>query len=279
MNLTCSNNFFVNRETGTANADASACTIKVNRSSSHVCPSICHVPNFLFQDCTECERCSQNRISVGVLNSWFEHSHYNFFVLYVGSNCSTCPDSSLLQLALLHWQHNSECPLESKEENILQVKHTKSIFILFFNSNHSQRNEPKKQSIFLIKYYIKMFINTLFSFLLLLVAFCAAQDSAHDIQVGLQGLMEAAKDPALLAQLVRDMQVWTSADVKLIDWLVVRRHWMMDCLRFVALSNVIGFFRVANEMQLSWIVENMSRGQYWNCLVSWANAFHPNAKC
>ena len=52
-----------------------------------------------------------------------------------------------------------------------------------------------------------MFINTLFSFLLLLVAFCAAQDSAHDIQVGLQGLMEAAKDPALLAQLVRDMQV------------------------------------------------------------------------
>jgi len=53
-----------------------------------------------------------------------------------------------------------------------------------------------------------MFIKTLFSFLLLLVAFCAAQDrdAMNDIQVGLQGLKEAGKDPALLAQLIRDMQ-------------------------------------------------------------------------
>ncbi|CAB9518292.1 expressed unknown protein [Seminavis robusta] len=53
-----------------------------------------------------------------------------------------------------------------------------------------------------------MFLKTLFSFLLLVVAFCAAQDrdTMHDIQVGMQGLKEAAKDPAMLAQLIRDMQ-------------------------------------------------------------------------
>jgi hypothetical protein len=54
-----------------------------------------------------------------------------------------------------------------------------------------------------------MFIKTLFSFLLLVVAFCAAQrDAMEDIQLGMQGLKEAVKDPALLAQLIRDMQVW-----------------------------------------------------------------------
>jgi hypothetical protein len=53
-----------------------------------------------------------------------------------------------------------------------------------------------------------MFIKTLFSFLLLVVAFCAAQrDAMEDIQLGMQGLKEAVKDPALLAQLIRDMQV------------------------------------------------------------------------
>lgn len=55
-----------------------------------------------------------------------------------------------------------------------------------------------------------MFFRTLFSFLLvLLVSFCAAQesDTMRDIQLGLQGLKEAGKDPALLAQLMRDMQV------------------------------------------------------------------------
>ena len=46
-----------------------------------------------------------------------------------------------------------------------------------------------------------MFIKTLLSFLLLLVAFCAGQDAdaMRDIQLGLQGLKEAQKDPALLA--------------------------------------------------------------------------------
>jgi len=57
-----------------------------------------------------------------------------------------------------------------------------------------------------------MFTKTLFSFLLLLlvVAFCAAQDAKdtlQDIQLGLQGLKEAASNPALMAQLMRDMQV------------------------------------------------------------------------
>jgi hypothetical protein len=56
-----------------------------------------------------------------------------------------------------------------------------------------------------------MFVKTLFSFLLLLavVGFSAAQDrdAMQDIQIGLQGLQQAAKDPALLAQLIRDMQV------------------------------------------------------------------------
>ena len=40
-----------------------------------------------------------------------------------------------------------------------------------------------------------------------------AQDAATlDVALGLQGLMEAAKDPALLAQLMQDLQVssWTS---------------------------------------------------------------------
>ena len=35
-----------------------------------------------------------------------------------------------------------------------------------------------------------------------------AQDGTqHDIQLGMQGLMEASKDPAVFAQLMRDMQV------------------------------------------------------------------------
>lgn len=53
------------------------------------------------------------------------------------------------------------------------------------------------------------FFKTLFSFLLLFVAFTAAEDTdaLRDIQIGLQGLAEAGKDPAMLAQLIRDMQV------------------------------------------------------------------------
>lgn len=54
-----------------------------------------------------------------------------------------------------------------------------------------------------------LFLQTLFSFLLLLLAFCASQqykDTLQDIQLGLQGLKEAASNPALMAQLLRDMQ-------------------------------------------------------------------------
>lgn len=44
--------------------------------------------------------------------------------------------------------------------------------------------------------------------------FAAAQDegSLHDIQIGLAGLMEAGKDPAVLAQLLKDMQVRNSKE-------------------------------------------------------------------
>lgn len=38
-------------------------------------------------------------------------------------------------------------------------------------------------------------------------------DSLRDIQVGMQGLAEAAKDPAVLAQLMKDMQVRTNTPV------------------------------------------------------------------
>jgi len=58
--------------------------------------------------------------------------------------------------------------------------------------------------------YFNMFLTPLLSLLLLLllVAVCSAQEEPlKDIEVGMQGLMQAANDPALLAQLVRDMQV------------------------------------------------------------------------
>lgn len=43
---------------------------------------------------------------------------------------------------------------------------------------------------------------------LLAAPLCFAQEDAErNIMMGMQGLAEAAKDPALLAQLVRDMQV------------------------------------------------------------------------
>jgi hypothetical protein len=38
----------------------------------------------------------------------------------------------------------------------------------------------------------------------------SAQDDRDDVTLGLQGLMEAARDPALLAQLLQDMQVRTT---------------------------------------------------------------------
>jgi len=38
--------------------------------------------------------------------------------------------------------------------------------------------------------------------------FATAQDgSLHDVQLGMEGIMQATKDPALLAQLMKDMQV------------------------------------------------------------------------
>ena len=39
------------------------------------------------------------------------------------------------------------------------------------------------------------------------LAAVTAQDATANIQLGMQGLMEAGKDPALLAQLMQDLQV------------------------------------------------------------------------
>ena len=47
--------------------------------------------------------------------------------------------------------------------------------------------------------------------LLILLGSACAQDAARDIQMGMQGLAEATKDPAMLAQLLADMQVRLSA--------------------------------------------------------------------
>lgn len=92
---------------------------------------------------------------------------------------------------------------------IVFEENTKTLFHFISTTTSNGTNQTSTQSTFTLHnyYYIKMFIKTIFSFLLLVVALCAAQDATQDIQVGLQGLMEAAKDPALLAQLVRDMQV------------------------------------------------------------------------
>jgi hypothetical protein len=34
------------------------------------------------------------------------------------------------------------------------------------------------------------------------------EKAARDLQIGMQGLKQAGSDPALLAQLMRDLQVW-----------------------------------------------------------------------
>ena len=36
---------------------------------------------------------------------------------------------------------------------------------------------------------------------------CAAQDALDNLKIGLEGLKQAGQDPALMAQLMRDMQV------------------------------------------------------------------------
>lgn len=49
------------------------------------------------------------------------------------------------------------------------------------------------------------------------IPLCLAQqqdDAERNIQMGMQGLAQAANDPAVLAQLVRDMQVRTTCDRK-----------------------------------------------------------------
>jgi len=53
-----------------------------------------------------------------------------------------------------------------------------------------------------------MFVRRLF--VLLTLGLARAQDgndALRDMQIGMQGLMEAQKDPAMLAQLMQDLQV------------------------------------------------------------------------
>jgi hypothetical protein len=55
------------------------------------------------------------------------------------------------------------------------------------------------------------FLKTTLAFSVLLFAPVSAQnkegDAMRDLQLGLQGIQEAAKNPALLAQLMQDLQV------------------------------------------------------------------------
>ena len=53
-------------------------------------------------------------------------------------------------------------------------------------------------------------------FYVVLVAFAKAQDDEktdplRDVQIGMQGLMQASQDPTMMAQLLQDMQVRSSA--------------------------------------------------------------------
>jgi len=58
---------------------------------------------------------------------------------------------------------------------------------------------------------VRTFLLSLVCALALAVATVRADDEQHDplrdVQVGMQGLMQASQDPALMAQLVQDMQV------------------------------------------------------------------------
>jgi hypothetical protein len=109
--------------------------------------------------------------------------------------------------------HNASADVEElRRKTFMACSMSNSVAHSFCQQPPFQQDNPP------VSYYIShsgqlfklptMFIKTLFSFLLLVVAFCVAQrDAMEDIQVGMQGLKEAVKDPALLAQLIRDMQV------------------------------------------------------------------------
>jgi hypothetical protein len=83
--------------------------------------------------------------------------------------------------------------------------------------------------------------------LLLAASFLAAvtaQDdtAARDIQLGMQGLMEAGKDPAILAQLMKDLQVRVYYSVCL---------WSTFCLQHVPLASSSSSSRNANHCSRS----------------------------
>lgn len=58
---------------------------------------------------------------------------------------------------------------------------------------------------------LQQIISRLYVIAFILVSLCrlstAQSDALRDAQIGMQGLMESTKDPAALAQLLKDMQV------------------------------------------------------------------------
>jgi hypothetical protein len=87
------------------------------------------------------------------------------------------------------------------------------LFIFFLKSIVPLSNQPTSQESNMIS------INNLLSLLFLLVSVAttafarkkddeeAAQQALRDLQIGMNGLKEAGSNPAMLAQMMRDLQV------------------------------------------------------------------------
>lgn len=68
------------------------------------------------------------------------------------------------------------------------------------------------------------------SSLLLVTTIAQDYDALTNIQLGMEGLMQAGSDPAMLAQLMQDMQVRSYQLVK------VTRIWLSHCLNYISLT-------------------------------------------
>ena len=66
--------------------------------------------------------------------------------------------------------------------------------------------------------------------LLLVTTIAQDYDALTNIQLGMEGLMQAGSDPAMLAQLMQDMQVRSYQLVK------VTRIWLSHCLNYISLT-------------------------------------------
>ena len=72
------------------------------------------------------------------------------------------------------------------------------------------------------------------------------QDALYDIQTGMAGMQQAAKDPALLAQLIQDMQVrlWCSVVLLVPRFCLLTSsiaYWMLHMMCLIALEAVFQF--------------------------------------